>query len=74
MVRHLFAFLLIASSTMPALAFGGPTAAEQAACADDQAKFCAAIKPGGGRILVCLAGHKAELADACRKVLEAHGK
>jgi hypothetical protein len=27
-----------------------------------------------GRIFTCLAGHKADLADACRKILEAHGK
>jgi len=53
---------------------GGPTPAERAACKADQAKYCADVKPGGGRVVDCLAGHKADLADGCRKVLESHGK
>jgi hypothetical protein len=73
-VRPIFAVLLIAASTLPALAQSGPTAAERAACADDQTKFCKGTMPGGGRILTCLAAHKADLSEACGKVLEAHGK
>jgi hypothetical protein len=74
MLRQILVLVLLGSSVVPALAQGGPTPAEQAACNADRTKFCASVKPGGGRVVDCLAGHKAELADGCRKVLESHGK
>jgi len=74
MYRHTVVLVLLAASALPAVAQDRPTAEERAACAADRTKFCADVKPGGGRILDCLAGHKAEGADGCRKVLESHGK
>jgi len=67
--------VLLVASAMPALVqMMGPTSVEQPACKGDRANFCADVKPGGGRIVECLAGRQAELADGCRKVLESRGK
>lgn len=74
MLRQILVLVLLGSSVAPTLAQGGPTPAERAACNADRTKFCPDVKPGGGRVVDCLAGHKAELADGCRKVLESHGK
>ena len=50
------------------------TAAERAACKSDYEKFCPDVKPGGGRLLACLAKHKDDLTSDCRKVVEAHSQ
>jgi hypothetical protein len=35
------------------------------ACGPDFARFCRGVPPGGGRIVLCLLGHRAELSPAC---------
>ena len=50
------------------------TAEEQAACKADFQKYCKGTVPGGGRIIACLNKQYAELADACKKVLDAQKK
>lgn len=35
-------------------------------CADDIAKLCKDVKPGGGRIVKCIKEHEKELSPACR--------
>jgi len=42
-------------------------AAIRAACTADAKKFCAAVQPGGGRVVACLKEHKDELSDGCKK-------
>ena len=37
------------------------------ACKADLTKFCALVKPGGGRTHHCLRSHMKELSEACRK-------
>jgi hypothetical protein len=49
-------------------------------CRADIQKFCADVKPGGGRVAACLKKHDAELSPACKargqevreRVREAH--
>ena len=49
-------------------------AQESLVCADDIAKFCKEIKPGGGRILNCLKAHETELSASCQgKICELQG-
>ncbi|HOI17061.1 MAG TPA: cysteine rich repeat-containing protein [Geobacteraceae bacterium] len=39
-------------------------------CAKDIEKFCAGVKPGGGRLIQCLKPHMDELTPACREELQ----
>jgi len=39
-------------------------------CAKDIEKFCAGVKPGGGRLIKCLKPHMVELTPACREELQ----
>jgi hypothetical protein len=48
-----------------------PTDEQRAACQADYARFCSDVVPGGGRIIACLTRNYAQLADACKKVLDA---
>ena len=58
------------------LAFGNAAAqpakaGRDRACAEDAKKYCANVRPGGGRMYQCLTGHSAELAPACRERMDA---
>jgi hypothetical protein len=48
------------------------TAAERQACQGDFAQYCHGVKPGGGRIIACLAKQKDKLSPDCLQVVEAH--
>jgi hypothetical protein len=48
------------------------TAAERAACQTDFEKYCPGVRPGGGRIIECLAEHLNELTLECQKVVKTH--
>lgn len=50
------------------------TMAERMACQSDFTKYCPGVKPGGGRVLACLAKQKDKLSPDCLKVVEAHGQ
>jgi hypothetical protein len=39
-------------------------------CADDIAKFCKDVKPGGGRLVRCLKEHEKELSPSCKARME----
>ena len=45
-------------------------AEEELPCADEIAKYCKEVKPGGGRILNCLNEHQKDLSVSCKKKLE----
>jgi Cysteine rich repeat len=50
------------------------TAEQRAACKGDYDKFCKGTMPGGGRIIACLNKQHDQLADACKKVVDAQKK
>ena len=50
------------------------TMAERLACQSDFTKYCPGVKPGGGRVIACLAKQKDKLSPDCLKVVEAHGQ
>ena len=43
---------------------------ESSACHDDFQKYCKDVKPGGGRIMRCMAKHKADLSGDCVEFLK----
>lgn len=44
-------------------------------CKADEAKLCANVQRGGGRIAACMKEHKDELSDACKQNLaQRHGR
>jgi Cysteine rich repeat len=60
------------------LAAGSPASAqpspqEQMACRSDAGKFCAEHIGKPPQMNACLKANKANLSDACRKVVESHG-
>jgi len=61
-----FAFFLLCSGAVDRVYAAG----EELPCAEEIAKHCKEVKPGGGRILNCLDEHQKELSDSCRKKLE----
>ncbi len=50
------------------------TAEQRSACKADYEKYCTGTIPGGGRIIACLNKQYGQLADACKKVLDARKK
>ena len=53
-----------------AIATGASAAQTSKPCADDAAKLCAGVQPGGGAIAKCLKEHSSELSPACKKNIE----
>jgi Cysteine rich repeat len=50
------------------------TTEQRAACKSDYDKFCKGTMPGGGRVLACLNKERAQLSEACKKVVDAQKK
>ncbi len=44
----------------------GEAMAAMVDCKPDTAKFCPGVKPGEGRIMMCLKAHEVELTPACK--------
>jgi hypothetical protein len=66
----LAARMALADETPAVPATPAPVPAEvRAACEADVGKLCAGVQPGGGRIMQCLARHKAEVSDACKQAI-----
>lgn len=66
-------FLAVAFVAMSSLAVQAATKQEQAACRSDAMKFCSENVGKPQAMSSCLRDHKADLSEACRKVVEAHG-
>ena len=56
-----------------ASAQSGPSVQEQMACRSDAGKFCAEHVGKPPQMNACLKANKANLSDACRKVVELRG-
>ena len=56
-----------------ASAQSGPSVQEQMACRSDAGKFCAEHVGKPPQMNACLKANKANLSDACRKVVESRG-
>lgn len=48
-----------------ALPAGAAEKAGKGPCAEDAAKFCKGVEPGGGRVAACLKEHEKQLSQAC---------
>ena len=64
--------IVVLSLVLLSVSAGGRTyaAEEELPCADEIAKYCKEVKPGGGRILDCLNEHQKDLSVSCKKKLE----
>jgi len=63
---------LLATASL-ASAQSGPSVQEQMACRSDAGKFCAEHVGKPPQMNACLKANKANLSDACRKVVESRG-
>jgi hypothetical protein len=52
------------------VAAAADTPAAKGPCADDIAKYCRDVKPGGGRIARCLKENEKQLSPACKSSIE----
>jgi hypothetical protein len=68
-----FALALVMAGGSAAFAQAKLTAQEQAACRPDAMKLCSSHVGKPAQMSACLRDHKADLSEACRQVVEAHG-
>jgi hypothetical protein len=66
-VRNLTLLLVVCAAAAAQFAQAQDLSAIRTACAADAQKFCAAVQPGGGRIVACLKEHKDNLSDRCKQ-------
>jgi len=59
-------FAVLAGVFCLAMATGASAAQNARPCADDAAKLCQGVQPGGGRVAKCLKEHSNELSPACK--------
>jgi Cysteine rich repeat len=74
MPRLRFALLAFAIGFSNAAIAQNLSAEQRDACKADYDKYCTATMPGGGRIIACLNKQYGQLADACKKVIDAQKK
>lgn len=68
MFRVSFFAVVVLAAACPSRA--EPSSAARQACEADYRRLCAAVLPGGGRILKCLHQHDGDLTPGCRSALE----
>lgn len=59
-------FAVLAGVFCLAMATGASAAQNAKPCAEDAAKLCQGMQPGGGRVAKCLKEHSSELSPACK--------
>jgi Golgi apparatus protein 1 len=59
--------LLVAASLIGLSVAQAEEQENQHACRADVQKFCKGVRPGGGRIVICLKQHESELSSGCRE-------
>ena len=74
MARLSFAVLAVFFGFSTAALAQELTAEQRDACKADYDKYCKGTMPGGGRIIACLNKQHDQLADACKKVIDAQKK
>ena len=52
------------------LCLGTDAGAQGGACAEDVAKFCKDVQPGGGRLVKCMKEHEKELSAGCQQQIQ----
>ncbi|WP_291852088.1 cysteine rich repeat-containing protein [Bradyrhizobium sp.] len=67
------ALMPLLTASFSAHAQSGPSPREQMACRSDAGKFCADHVGKPPQMNACLRQNKANLSEACRKVVEARG-
>src|SRR5512144_1861051 len=63
------AVIIVAVAGMLLWAAADVFAQEREPCAEDAAKYCKDVQPGGGRMAQCLKEHENELSAACKERL-----
>jgi len=58
-----------AASARPAIPLGMELLLFRRACGQDVQVNCPGVRPGGGQVLACLAGNRANLSPRCRQML-----
>jgi hypothetical protein len=66
-IRYAVLFLVVLCAALLSRTGSRAYAEEQKlACSEEIAQYCKGVKPGGGRILICLKEHEKDLTPTCR--------
>lgn len=68
--KETWIILLIGIAFLALLFWKSAYSAGKDPCAEDIAKFCKDIQPGGGRVLRCLEANEKDLGPPCREKLQ----
>jgi len=75
--KGITAIVIVVAALWTVLALAAAGAAQgqrQGPCADDAAKFCGDVDPGGGLVMKCMKEHENELSSACKERVAAMKK
>jgi Cysteine rich repeat len=71
MIRPGLAAVALAVGFATAVSAQTLTAEQRTACQGDFDRYCKGTRPGGGRIIACLNKQRAQISEACRRVVDA---
>ena len=64
-------FSIVAAAALCMTVAFAPAVLAASSCKADVDKFCAQVKPGGGRVVQCLKQNEAQLSDSCKERMKA---